>query len=152
MKKQTVLIHVHLLTEHLKSFDDWYIENKDGVFEITLSGMHNHLQFLQQFDYNRRQYDFYIIPMERSECEQVGALLASLRSSEPAAPAGAKPLKKYYRLIIMLKDRGMGNKQIAMLLNTTENAVKKIFYRLSRRFHVKGYHAVIKQSQRDWDF
>jgi hypothetical protein len=152
MKKQTVLIHAHLLSEHLKPFDDWFIENKDGMYKITLSGMHNHMQYLEQFDYNRRQYDFYIIPMKRSECEQVGALLASLRASVPAAGAAAKPLSNYYRLIIMLKDRGMSNGQIAKLMNTTENAVKKIFQRLSQRFHVKGYHAVIRHSRRDYNF
>jgi len=152
MKKQTVLIHAHLLSEHLKPFDDWFIENKDGEFTISLSGIDNHMDFLRQFDYNRRQYDFYIIPMRRTECEQVGALLSSLRASVAAAPAGRKQLKDYIRLVITLKDRGMSNKEIADLLGTTENAVKKMFYNLSRRYHVKGYHAVIRQAMRDSDF
>jgi DNA-binding CsgD family transcriptional regulator len=52
----------------------------------------------------------------------------------------------------MLKDRGMSNRQIATLLNMTEEAVKQFFKRMAQKFHVRGFHAVIRVARRECAF
>lgn len=156
MKKQTSVIIVHFVFPDMKFADEWFIENHDGDYTIQFFNASNHESWLGRFDCNRRQYDFYCIAMTRDECEAVCKLVAGLREAEPPAPAAENGKRgrqhRYHHLMIELKDRGMGNKEIASLLNTTEDSVKKFFYRLAKKYRVKGFHAVIRHALAQQNF